>query len=135
MDHRFTYHHVGVAVQDLSESLNQYRALLGYKLIDGPFVDKIQNVTVCFVSREPSDPVLELVAPLEPGSPIDKILKRGGGVYHICYSVPNLSQAIHHLEANGSMVLSGPVPAAAFGMREIAWVMTTPGLLVELLQE
>jgi hypothetical protein len=31
--------------------------------------------------------------------------------------------------------MSGPVPAVAFQMREIAWVMTEIGLLVELLQE
>jgi len=32
-------------------------------------------------------------------------------------------------------LLSGPVPAVAFQMREIAWVMTEIGLLVELVQK
>jgi hypothetical protein len=32
------------------------------------------------------------------------------------------------------MLLSGPVPAVAFEMREIAWLMTEIGLLVELVQ-
>jgi hypothetical protein len=33
------------------------------------------------------------------------------------------------------MLLSGPVPAVAFDMRDIAWMMTEVGLLVELMQE
>jgi hypothetical protein len=36
------------------------------------------------MSRGNGDPVIELVAPLGPNSPVDRILKRGGGTYHMC---------------------------------------------------
>lgn len=78
--------------------------------------------------------MLELVAPLGINSPIDRILKKGGGPYHICYQVPDMKEAITHLTGQGSFLLSGPVPAVAFEMREIAWLMTDANLLVELLQ-
>jgi methylmalonyl-CoA/ethylmalonyl-CoA epimerase len=80
-------------------------------------------------------PVLELVAPLGADSPIARILKAGGGPYHLCYQVPDIKAAIDHLRENGSFLVSGPLPAVAFKMKEIAWMMTDDAhLLVELLQ-
>jgi hypothetical protein len=52
----------------------------------------------------------------------------------VCYQVADIRGAIEHLTGLGSFLLSGPVPAVAFGMREIAWLMTEVDLLVELLQ-
>jgi methylmalonyl-CoA/ethylmalonyl-CoA epimerase len=89
---------------------------------------------VCFLRRGQDDPMLELVAPLGPDSPVLRTVKKGGGTYHICYEVPNIRAAIHHLRENGSLVLSEPVSAVAFEMREIAWIMTDAYLLVELVQ-
>jgi len=131
---QFTYHHVGIAVRNLQAAIPIYMKLFDYQLVSGPFDDPIQNVSVCFLSRGEGDPKIELVAPLGPGSPVDGTLKKGGGTYHICYQVPEMGAAIRHLTGEGSLLLSGPVPAAAFEMREIAWLMTEANLLVELLQ-
>ena len=76
---RFAFHHVGIAVRDLSNAIPIYKNLFEYELTSGPFDDPIQNVTVCFLSRGNEDTVLELVAPLGPNSPIDRTLKKGGG--------------------------------------------------------
>ena|ERR1039458_7479459 len=129
----FAFHHVGIAVRDLSKSIPVYKALFDYELTSGPFDDPIQNVSVCFLSRGDGDPALELVAPLGPDSPVDHTLKKGGGPYHICYRVQDIDAAIVFLVEKGSLLLSGPVPAVAFEMRKIAWLMTEAGL-VELVQ-
>ena len=131
---RFAFHHVGVAVRNLAKSIPIYKTLFAYELTSGPFDDPIQNVSVCFLSRGAGDTVLELVAPLGPNSPIDRTLKKGGGPYHVCYEVQEINSAIAYLTAQGSFLLSGPVPAVAFGMRPIAWLMTDAELLVELVQ-
>ena len=131
---RFTFHHVGVAVRNIQQAVANYQSLFDYKLISGPFDEPIQNVSVCFLSRGEGDTTIELVAPLGPNSPIDRILKKGGGTYHVCYQVPDMNAAIQHLTERGSLLLSGPVPAIAFEMREIAWLMTETELLVELVQ-
>jgi len=131
---QFLFHHVGVAVRDMESAIPAYKDLLGYELVSGPFDDPIQRVSVCFLSRGPGDPELELVAPLGPDSPINRTLKKGGGTYHICYQVPDIKAAIEHLVAKGSFLLSEPVPAVAFNMREIAWIMTDVYLLIELVQ-
>jgi methylmalonyl-CoA/ethylmalonyl-CoA epimerase len=130
----FAFHHVGIAVRDLPAAIPVYKTLFGYEMTSGPFDDPIQNVSVCFLSRGEGDTVLELVAPLGPNSPIDRILKKGGGPYHICYQVPDIRAAIAELAGKGAILLSGPVPAVAFAGREIAWLMTEVNLLVELLQ-
>jgi methylmalonyl-CoA/ethylmalonyl-CoA epimerase len=132
---KFAFHHVGVAVQDLAEAIPAMKALFDYGVTSGPFDDPIQKVSVCFLSRGPGDTVVELVAPFGPNSPIDRTLKKGGGTYHVCYSVRDINAAIGHLIQQGSMLLSGPVPAVAFDMRHIAWLMTEVGMLVELMQE
>jgi methylmalonyl-CoA/ethylmalonyl-CoA epimerase len=130
----FSFHHVGIAVRNLSTAIPIYKNLFKYELISGPFDDPIQKVSVCFMNRGVGDPKLELVAPLGTESPIHRILKRGGGTYHICYLVPDINAAISHLVQQNSVLISGPVPAVAFEMREIAWLMTEADLLVELLQ-
>jgi methylmalonyl-CoA/ethylmalonyl-CoA epimerase len=131
---KFTFHHVGVAVRDLLKAIPIYKKLFDYELVSGPFDDPIQHVSVCFLSRGNGDTVLELVAPLGANFPIDRILKEGGGTYHVCYEVPDIDAAIDHLTGHGTFLLSGPVPAVAFEMRQIAWLMTETDLLVELLQ-
>lgn len=131
---QFAFHHIGIAVRDLSKAIPIYKALFGYELTSGPFDDPIQNVSVCFLSRGEGDMVMELVAPLGPKSPIDRTLKNGGGTYHVCYQVRDVNAAIRHLTEQGSLLLSGPVPAVAFEMRPIAWLMTEVNLLVELVQ-
>jgi methylmalonyl-CoA/ethylmalonyl-CoA epimerase len=131
---RFVFHHVGVAVRHMADSIPIYENLFGYRLISGPFDDPIQDVSVCFLSRGDGDPVLELVAPIGPNSPVRRTLKKGGGTYHICYQVPDIQAAIAHLVEQGSFLVSGPCPAVAFEKREIAWLLTEVDLLVELLQ-
>ncbi len=131
----FVFHHLGIAVRDLSLAIPIYQKLFAYALVSGPFDDPIQNVSVCFLSRGNGDAVLELVAPLRENSPIDQTLKKGRGPYHICYEVLNIDTAIQHLQEQGSLLLSGPVPAMAFEMRPIAWLMTEADFLVELVQK
>ena len=132
---RFALHHVGVAVRKIQKAIPDYEKLFGYHLVSGPFDDPVQNVSVCFLSRGQGDTVIELVAPLGPNSPIDLTLKKGGGTYHLCYEVGDIGEAIGHMTEQGAFLLSGPVPAVAFDMREIAWLMTESNLLVELVQK
>jgi len=130
----FRFHHVGIAVANLQDAIQSYKNLLGYELVSGPFDDPIQKVSVCFLSRGTGDPLIEPVAPLGSDSPIREFLRKGSGIYHICYEVTAMDAAIQHLTDGGCMLLSGPVPAVAFGMRKIAWLMTDTYLLMELVE-
>jgi methylmalonyl-CoA/ethylmalonyl-CoA epimerase len=131
----FEFHHVGIAVPDLTVAIPGYKKLFNYEIVSGPFDDPIQNVSVCFMSRGWGDPMIELVAPFGRKSPVDRILRGGGGTYHVCYEVPDIRAAIKHLTEHDALLVSGPDPAVAFGGREIAWLMTDVNLLVELVQK
>lgn len=131
----YKLHHVGIAVPDMQAAIDEYAELFQYKLADGPYNDPLQNVSVAFLEHEADGTVLEMVAPLGEKSPIDRILKRGGGTYHLCYEVPDIQAAIDKLLEQGCFHASGPTPAVAFKMRPIAWLMTGTGLLIELLEQ
>jgi methylmalonyl-CoA/ethylmalonyl-CoA epimerase len=77
---------------------------------------------------------IELLAPLRADSPIGRFLaKRGPGIHHICYRVPNLDAAIEACRAAGYRLVD-EVPRRGAGGRRIAFVhpKATAGILLEL---
>ncbi len=127
-------HHVGLAVDSITAHAEQYRQSLGIEL-SGPVVeDEIQRVRVAFAPVGP-DVFIELVEPLDPESPIARVLKNGGGIYHLCYLVADVDAAVDRVCRAGGRQVSGPSPARAFGGRRIAWVYTANRTLVEFLEE
>jgi methylmalonyl-CoA/ethylmalonyl-CoA epimerase len=128
------FNHVGVAVADIASVLAIYQGLLGYLLLSGPFDDPIQKVTVCFLRDNSGGPIIELVAPFGANSPILKILKAGGGAYHLCYEATDLDAILSEFSARGCITVSEPMPAVAFSGRRIAWLYTPAKQLLELVE-
>jgi methylmalonyl-CoA/ethylmalonyl-CoA epimerase len=130
------FRHIGVAVRKIETALKTYETVLGYKLVSGPFDDPIQKVSVCFLGTDDaSDAVIELVAPLGEESPINSVLSRGGGAYHMCFQAPRLDDVLEENVAKGCILVAKPVPAVAFNGRRIAWIYTPTRQLIELLEE
>lgn len=125
--------HLGVAVCDLKAALAFYEGTLGFKLLHGPVDDPIQQVTVCFLGAADGGEI-ELIAPLGDQSPVARYLAREVGAYHICYEVPDIEAALTNVREQGCVVVSPPVPAAAFGGRRIAWLFAPTRQLIELLE-
>jgi len=136
MTEDFRFAHIGVAVAQIEPALRHYQDILGYQLISGPFDDPIQRVRVCFIKRPnpEHDPQVELIAPLDDKSPIQRVLSAGGGAYHICYEVNDIEKTLATCRSKGCLIVSQPVPAVAFGGRKIAWMYLPSRQLVELLQ-
>jgi len=131
----FKAHHLGVAVPAVEPAIPVYEKLFGRKLISGPFDDLIQKVRVCFLSNgQPGDVVIELIAPLSDDSPVNQHLKKGLGAYHICYEVKGMDAVITDLRSKGCLLVSGPVPAVAFGGKRIAWLLMPTRQLIELVE-
>jgi len=131
----FKLEHVGVAVPDLSASIASYQKLFGYRVLSGPFNDPIQKVTVCFLGAGAGNEIeIELIAPLQEDSPVKRLLAKGGGAYHVCYGVPDIEKALAEARADGCLVVSGPVPAVAYGGRKIAWLYTPSRQLFEVVE-
>ena len=121
--------HVGVAVPDLDVALAFYREVLGLEPHAPETADGATIVALPF-----GDVEVELLAPIQPDSPIARFLtKRGPGIHHICYRVANLDAALDACRAAGYRLVDD-VPRIGAGGRRIAFVhpAATAGILLEL---
>jgi methylmalonyl-CoA/ethylmalonyl-CoA epimerase len=121
--------HVGIAVPSIGDALAFYRDVLG--LTPGP-PESADGATI--VSLPFGDAHVELLEPRDPAGPVAKFLaKRGPGIHHICYRVPDLDRALARCRAAGYRLVD-EVPRRGTGERRIAFVhpKATAGILLEL---
>lgn len=128
------FHHIGIAVEKIYESIKAYEAL-GYSKSSDIILDPIQKVQLCFLDKDES-PTLELVAPIFPDSPVVNILAKSGPTpYHNCFEVYDIAESITSLKQYGYRRLSTIVPAIAFGNRRICFLYHKEVGLIELLEK
>ena len=121
--------HVGIAVADLDAALAFYRDVLG--LFPHP-AEEADGATI--VSLPFGDAEVELLAPRAPDGPIARFLeRRGPGIHHICYRVPDLDAALEACRAAGYRLVD-EVPRTGAAGHRIAFVhpRATAGILLEL---
>jgi methylmalonyl-CoA/ethylmalonyl-CoA epimerase len=121
--------HVGIAVADLESALTFYRDVLGLEPHQPETVDGATIVALSFGDAE-----VELLAPSEPDSPIARFLaRRGPGIHHVCYRVPDLDAALEACRKAGYRLVD-EVPRKGAAGRRIAFVhpKATAGILLEL---
>src|SRR2546427_10223191 len=94
---------VGIAVPSLAEALGFSRDVLGLEPAGSPeTADGTAIVTLPF-----GDTSVELLEPRDPNSPVAKFLaKRGPGIHHVCYRVPDLDAALARCRAAGARLLA-----------------------------
>ncbi|MCL2164613.1 MAG: methylmalonyl-CoA epimerase [Oscillospiraceae bacterium] len=123
--------HIGVAVNNIEESLELYSAVLGLQPIGTEIVEE-QKVKVAFLPV--GDTEIELLEATEPDSPVAKFIEsRGQGVQHIAFRVENIDLAIAEMKAKG-MRLIDAAPRYGAGNAKIAFMhpKSTNGVLIEL---
>ena len=121
--------HIGVAVTSLAEALPFYRVVLG--LVPGR-PESADGASI--VSLRFGDVDVELLEPVDPASPVAKFLaRRGPGIHHICYRVPDLDAALARCRAAGYRLVDD-TPRRGVGGRRIAFLhpTATHGILLEL---
>ena len=128
--------HVGIAVTDLAAG-DAYAAL-GW-LPNGADGDvPAQGVRVRMMRGGPG-PALELLAPLADagvGAPIARFLaRRGPGLHHVAFAVPDLRAAMAQLQASGAPFIDA-APRPGFGGHRVAFLHPrwAGGVLVELVE-
>ncbi|TET28397.1 MAG: methylmalonyl-CoA epimerase, partial [Candidatus Bathyarchaeum sp.] len=98
--------------------------------------DLVQKVSVVLLSGPEADSVpIELIAPLADDSPVSKILKGNMRLYHLCFLVEDIEEALKNFRSHGAIIISGPVPAELFEGKRIAFVYTPDKYVVELLEK
>jgi methylmalonyl-CoA/ethylmalonyl-CoA epimerase len=121
--------HVGIAVASLAEALPFYRDVLGLTPGRPETADGASIVSLHF-----GDVDVELLEPIDPTSPVAKFLaRRGPGIHHVCYRVPDLDAALARCRAAGYRLIDD-TPRLGAGGRRIAFLhpQATNGILLEL---
>jgi methylmalonyl-CoA/ethylmalonyl-CoA epimerase len=112
--------HIGYAVHDIQKTA-QYYVDGGWNLSE-IYDENIQNTKIAFLTKV-GMPTIELVSPLDGGSPVDNVLKHSGvAPYHICYVVDDMMEAVEELYEEGFKPLFMPVKSVAMDNREICYL-------------
>jgi methylmalonyl-CoA epimerase len=121
--------HIGVAVPDLASAVAFYRDILGAAPKPLETADGAAIVSLPF-----GDVDIELLEPQAEEGPIAKFLaKRGPGIHHICFRVPDLDAALQRCRDHDYELVDERPRTGAHG-RRIAFVhpRSTSGILLEL---
>ncbi len=127
-------HHVGIAVDNIEKWSEVHRRILGLRLTTEIIVDEVHKVKVAFAELENGVSV-EFVEPFGPDSPVTRVVERRGGVYHVCYVVSDIDQAVQHARDEGALVISLPQPSKAFAGKRVAFIYMPDKSVVEFLEQ
>lgn len=108
------FHHLGLAVPAPDQAF-AFLAGLGYAAGAQTF-DPLQNVNLA-MRHHASMADVEVIWPGDGPSPIDRMIKHGNMIYHMCFETDDAAASIAALEADGLRVFSlgEPKPARLFG--------------------
>ena len=126
--------HIAVACRDISRHLSLFSEAFGLPHSEITEVPS-QGVKVAFI-RLPNV-MIELVAPLDDESSLNKFLeRRGEGLHHISLSVDDIHAALAELRAAGIRTVdTEPRPGAEGKTVAFLHPKTTGGVLIELEEE
>jgi len=125
--------HIGIATNQLSESLSVWRDALGLP------VDSTEEVTdqgVRIAMLPIGETHIELLEPLTPDSPVGRFLtKRGPGIHHLAVEVKDIRAALADLAEKGVRLIDRE-PRTGAGGCLVAFIhpSSTNGVLLELVQ-
>lgn len=125
--------HIGIAVNNLEETLKFYEEVLGLKC-EGTEVVEEQKVKVAFLPV--GDTELELLESTTEDGPIAKFIAKNGGrggIQHVAVRVDNIENAIEEVKAKGYKMID-ETPRYGAGNARIAFCHPkgTDGVLLEL---
>lgn len=126
------FHHIGVAVKDIEKTAAVY-VQGGYTQSIVTF-DSIQNVNICWLTKE-GMPTVELLAPVDELSPVCKILEKNGVTpYHTCYIVDDMESAVTSLRKMKYVVVVKQVEASAITNCKVCFLFNKNVGLIELVE-
>lgn len=126
--------HLGIAVENLEESLKTYEMLLGTNCYKTEIVES-EFVKTAFLQVGESK--IELLEAIDEKSAIAKFLsKKGAGFHHVAFEVSDIDAELKRLQGEGFQLIH-ETPKDGADNKRIAFLhpKSTKGLLVELCQE
>lgn len=125
--------HLGIAVKSIEESNNLFERLLGVAPYKEELVEKEQVKTSFF---RVGNNKIELVQSLHSDGVISRFIeKKGEGIHHVAFDVPDIKAEMSRLKEQGFKLLSEePFKGADNKLVCFVHPKTAGGILVELCQ-
>jgi methylmalonyl-CoA/ethylmalonyl-CoA epimerase len=126
--------HVAIAVESIAASLPIFESLLGAA---GSPVERVESQGVCVTFMGSGAGRIELIEPTGPDTAVGRFLeRRGPGLHHIAYRVPDLEATLARLAADGFELIDQTPRAGAYG-HQVAFLhpRSTGGVLIELVSD
>ncbi|MDN3642692.1 methylmalonyl-CoA epimerase [Lutimonas halocynthiae] len=123
--------HIGIAVKSIEESIKYYEEVLGLKCYS---VEEVADQKVKTAFFQVGDTKIELLESTSPDGPIGKFIeKKGEGMHHIAFAVPNTTEALETAAEKGVQLVDKVSRAGAEGLH-IGFLhpRSTHGVLTEL---
>jgi methylmalonyl-CoA epimerase len=124
-------HHLGVAVDDLDAAVATYERLFAAGV---EHRETMPDQGVEAASLRVGNDRVELLAALDEDTPVGRFLaRRGPGMHHVAYEVPDLPAALDSLAGEGAELLDTEPRQGMFGL-QVAFVHpgAVHGVLTEL---
>ncbi len=126
------FHHIGILVENIEDSLQMYQGLFGTDRITGPFEVSSQGVRVCFLEMDKG--CLEFVQDIGDSSILEMMKKRKVKYYHVAYMTDSVEQAIKDLCGRQFKHVS-TFDSEAFDGRKCAFLFSPEMHLIELIEK
>ena len=95
--------HLGIAVKSIEESLPYYEGVLGLKCYN---IEEVADQKVKTAFLRVGQTKIELLEATSPASTIAKFIeKRGEGIHHIAFAVPNTDEALQEVAEKGVQLI------------------------------
>ena len=127
-------HHLGVAVEDLDEAVSTYERIFGARV---EHRERVPDQGVEAASLRVGSGRVELLASLGEETPVGKFLaKRGPGMHHVAYEVPDVGTALDELAEQGVELVDEQPRHGLFGL-QVAFLHpdAVHGVLAELVAD
>ena len=125
--------HIGIAVKSIADSLPYYENVLGLKCYN---IEEVADQKVKTAFFKVGQTKIELLEPTSEDSTIAKFIeKKGEGVHHIAFAVPNVANALTEVESKGVQLIDKAPRGGAEGL-DIAFLhpKSTCSVLTEFCQ-
>ncbi len=123
--------HIGIAVENLEESIKFYQDVLGLKCYA---IEEVVDQKVKTAFFKVGDTKIELLESTSPDGPIGKyIANKGPGMHHMAFAVKNTDEALKTIEEKGVRLVDKVSRKGAEGLN-IGFLhpKSTNGVLTEL---
>ncbi len=125
--------HIGIAVADLDAAIALYEQSYGMRVVHR---ETLQEQGVEAVLFDVGENHIELLRPLADDTPVGRFLeRRGPGLHHVAYHVPDIDAALAQLREDGVRLID-TVPRTGIRGSRVAFVhpSATASVLTELVE-